>query len=250
VQDILPTQPTGGVPVVPPVDGYVLRQTPREAFESGEFNHVPILEGSTHDEFRSFAAVLVPDVPTGFYQLVVTIFVSTLGMNVSPADVVKEYPITDYTGVSGVSPVKLALGDIGTDALFSCPGRRAAQSFSKTVPTDAYEFADPNAPTILAPQIPNFPFGAYHASELPSLFDSTTLGGHAPLTPDQEQLAGTMVRYWTQFAATGDPNSAGTPEWPAYTAATDSYQSLVPPTPQTTTGFAADHHCAFWDAHQ
>jgi para-nitrobenzyl esterase len=245
VQDILPAQPSGGLPIVPPVDGYVLTQSPRAAFENGQFNRVSIIEGSTHDEFRSFAAVLVPDVPSAFYELVVTIFVSTVGMNVPPADVVKQYPITDYQG-----NVKLALSAIGTDSLFSCPGRRAARSFSKVVPTRAYEFADPNAPTVLAPPVPNFPFGAYHASELASLFDSTTLGGHAPLTPEQEQLAATMVGYWTQFAGTGDPNSPSTPEWPAYTAATDTYQSLVPPTPHPTNGFAADHKCAFWDAVQ
>ena len=116
------------------------------------------------------------------------------------------------------------------------------------MPTHAYEFNDPSPPTNLAPQGIDFPFGAYHASELPSLFDSTTLGGHASLTPDQEQLAASMVRYWTQFAGTGDPNSAANPEWPAFTAANDTYQSLVPPTPHPETGFAADHKCAFWDA--
>jgi para-nitrobenzyl esterase len=245
VQDFFATQPGGGLPIVPNVDGYVLTQSPRVAFQSGEFNRVPVVEGSTHDEFRSFAAVLVPNVPASFYGLVVQTFVSTLGMKVSPTDVVAQYPIGDYNG-----DVRLAVSAIGTDSLFSCPGRREAQAFSKFVPTHAYEFNDPHPPTILAPPVPNFPFGAYHASELPSLFDSTTLGGHASLTPDQEQLAAAMVRYWTEFAATGDPNSGANPEWPAYTAATDIYQSLVPPTPHPESGFAADHKCTFWDAHQ
>jgi para-nitrobenzyl esterase len=243
VAALLVTQPGGGLPIVPNVDGYVLPQTPRAAFESGEFNRVPVVEGSTHDEFRSFAAVLVPSVPPDFYSLVVGIFVSTLGLNASTDDIVKQYPITDYQ-----NDVRLALSAIGTDYLFSCPGRRAARSFSKVVPTHAYEFNDRNAPTVLAPPV-NFPFGAYHASELPYLFDSTTRGGHAPLTPDQEKLAAAMVSYWTQFAATGDPNSAATPEWPGYTTASDTYQSLDPPTPHPETGFAADHKCAFWDAH-
>jgi para-nitrobenzyl esterase len=245
VSELLPTQPSGGLPIVPNVDGYVLPQSPKAAFESGGFNRVPIVEGSTHDEFRSYAAVLVPDVPASLYPLVVGIFASTLGLNVNPADIVTQYPITDYQ-----SNVRLALSAIGTDYLFSCPGRRAARSFSKVVPTHAYEFNDPNAPTVLAPNVPNFPFGSYHASELPYLFDSTTLGGHAPLTPDQEKLAAAMVRYWTRFAATGDPNSTATPEWPAYTAESDVYQSLAPPTPHPTTGFATDHKCGFWDAQQ
>jgi para-nitrobenzyl esterase len=247
VQDLLPTQPSGGLPIVPNVDGYVLTQSPRAAFESGDFNRVPIVEGSTHDEFRSYAATLVPNVDKSLYPLVVGIFVSTLHVPASASDIVKQYPISNY---GPQFTVPLALAAIATDYLWSCPGRRDAKAFSKFVPTHTYEFNDPNAPNLLAPPVAGFPFGAYHASELPYLFDSATRGGHAPLTPDQEQLASAMVDYWTQFAANGDPNSPATPEWPAYTAAGDTYQSLHPPTPAPESGYAADHKCAFWDSYQ
>ena len=40
-----------------------------------------------------------------------------------------------------------------------------------------------------------------------------------------------MIAYWTQFAKTGDPNSADEPQWLAYDPATDLRQSFVPPTP-------------------
>ena len=109
---------------------------------------------------------------------------------------------------------------IGTDALFACPARRAARrcrsscrptSTSSTTPmrrSRSYRRrASTTGPT---------------TRRVASLFDSTTLGGHAPFTPDQEALAAAMVRYWTQFAAQGDPNGAQTPQWPAYTAGTDS----------------------------
>jgi para-nitrobenzyl esterase len=106
-------------------------------------------------------------------------------------------------------------------------------------------------PQPFAPPV-SFPYGAYHAADLLFLFDSETFGsefgGHAPFTQDEESLAGAMVRYWTRFARSGDPNGAGTPQWPAYTPATDIYQSLTPPTPAPDTGFAADHKCAFWDS--
>ena len=167
-------------------------------------------------------------------------------MNVNPADIVKQYPITDYHGDVQARACRRS----APTTLCSCPGRRAARSLSKFVPTHAYEFNDPNPPTVFAPPVANFPFGAYHASELPSLFDSTTLGGHASLTPDQEQLAAAMVRYWTQFAGTGDPNSAATPEWPAYTAAERHLPVARAADAAPETGFAADHKCAFWDAHQ
>jgi para-nitrobenzyl esterase len=246
VDTLLKIQPGEGLPTIPNVDGRVLPQSIGAAFESGQFNRVPVIEGSTHDEFTIFAAInvefMLGNLPPILYPFVVGIFTSTLGLDADPAAIVARYPIGNYG-----SNVGAALGAIGTDAIFACPGRRAAQALSQYVPTWAYEFNDPNAPQPFVPPA-SFPYKAYHASELAYLFDSTTLGGHAPFTADQEQLAATMVRYWTQFAEAGDPNSPGTPAWPAYTVANDTYQSLVPPTPHPVTGFAADHQCAFWDA--
>ena len=105
---------------------------PEGGVRSGQFNRVPVVEGSTHDEFRSYAVTLVPNVPATLYPLVVQAFVTTLGMSVDPADVVKQYPIADYNG-----DVQLAVSAIGTDSLWSCNGRRDAQALSKFVPTHA-----------------------------------------------------------------------------------------------------------------
>lgn len=248
VDNLLAAQPTTEGSVLPNVDGKVLTQSIKPAFESGQFNRVPVIEGSTHDEFSIFYATNIESVfgvlSPFFYPTVVSIFLQTVGQHASSADVLSQYPINAYQ-----NSVALAVTAIGTDALFACPGRRAAQSLSQYVPTRAYEFNDPNVPQVFVPPA-SFPFHAYHASELLSLFDSPSRGGHAPFNPDQESLAAAMVSYWTQFGKSGDPNGPGTPFWPAFTPANDVYQSLVPPTPQSTTGFAADHKCAFWDANQ
>ncbi len=34
------------------------------------------------------------------------------------------------------------------------------------------------------------------------------------------------MAYWTNFAASGDPNGQGVPPWSAFTAASDQYQEL------------------------
>jgi para-nitrobenzyl esterase len=243
VASILASQPTNAGETFPNVDGNVLPRTIKSALESGQFNRVPVIEGSTHDEFSIFVALNIGlgPLPASLYPQIVGILMSALGFHVDPAAVLAEYPLSDYQ-----QNVGRALTAIGTDSVFSCPGRRAARSLSAFVPTHAYEFNDPNVPQIFAPPA-SFPYGAYHASELLLLFDSPTLG-HAPLTPEEEQLAASMVGYWTQFARAGEPNSPATPSWPAYTPANDIYQSLVPPTPGPETGFAADHKCAFWDS--
>jgi len=244
VTTILAKQPSTAGTIVPNVDGNVLPRTIKSAIESGQFNRVPVIEGSTHDEFSIFVALNIGfgELPPSLYPQIVGIVVTTLGLEVSPAAVLAEHPLSDYQ-----QSVGRALTAIGTDAVFSCPGRRAARSLSRFVPTYGYEFNDPEVPQVFVPPA-SFPYGAYHASELLSLFDSPTLG-HAPLTADEETLAATMVRYWTQFGRSANPNSPATPFWPNYTVANDTYQSLVPPTPKPETGFAADHKCAFWDSH-
>jgi para-nitrobenzyl esterase len=242
VEKLLESQPTTAGAIGPNLDGSVLPESIGSAFESGRFSRVPVIEGSNHDEFTIFTALyiefVVGQIPSSFYPIIVSILLPSFGSDANPQEVVSRYPLT-----SSIWP---ALSAIGTDAVFACPGRRAAQSLSRFVPTYAYEFDDPNTPQIFV-RPASFPYGAYHAGELQYLFDSPTRG-HSTLDADQETLADTMVRYWTQFARAGAPNAAATPQWPAYNEANDSYQSLRPPTPQPDTGFAADHKCEFWDS--
>jgi para-nitrobenzyl esterase len=151
------------------------------------------------------------------------------------------YPLTQYPAPSA----PLALGALGTDNIFACPERNATQLLSKYVTTYAYEFNDENAP-ILFPEPPaTFPLGAYHSAELQYLFDiEERLFGFNPFTPDQQQLSDTMIGYWTRFATTGDPNFAGAPFWSPYSAVTDQFQSLVPPTPVVESTYDGDHQCS------
>src|SRR5262244_1250646 len=54
VATILAHQPS--VTMVGNLDGFVLPQTVRAAFSTGQFNHVPVIDGSNHDEWRLFVA--------------------------------------------------------------------------------------------------------------------------------------------------------------------------------------------------
>jgi len=233
-------------PIFPFVDGALLTQTIDAAFASGQFNRVPVISGTNHDEWRLFAANYdfsgTPILTSAEYEAA---NMAQWGANLGPL-VLASYPYSSYP--SGGE----ALGASGTDGIFSCPARKAHQSLSKFVTTYAYEFNDEDAPPAQSffGGLLTFPLGAYHTAELQYLFDGLDLFGGPPLPLSQKQfqLSEAMVSYWTQFAKTGNPNSADEPVWAPYSASADEFESLVPPTPVAESNFDAMHLCsAFWD---
>jgi para-nitrobenzyl esterase len=246
VATLLANQSPSPTAYLPNVDGTILTQSIGAAFATGQFNRVPVIEGSNHDEFRLFVAYLF-ELPFGpITPAQYPFYVAAVLGNVPPqvvALVLAEYPLSNYP-----SPA-LALGAVGTDAAFSCNTLALQNSLSQYVPTWAYEFNDPNAPQRFLPPV-SFPYGAYHSAELQYLFDLPVTVPAPPLNADQESLSSAMVSYWTHFAHKADPNSLSTPLWLPQTPSTDRTQALLPPTPQpyTATAFFVDHKCAFWAA--
>jgi para-nitrobenzyl esterase len=226
----------------PNINSEVLPQTLGTAFATGDFNRVPIINGTNHDEWRLFVALSElagSPVTASNYQSMIS---STLGVPATAAAVIAaQYPLTAYPSPS------VALGAVGTDAIFACPALTIDESVSKFVPTFAYEFNDENAPENFLPPV-SFPYGAAHATEIQYLMALPTAAFPGTLTAQQQQLAAIMKGYWTNFAKSGFPSLSGTPFWPLFNTLTQKMQSLVPPAPQTETDFATTHKCAFWTA--
>src|SRR5215472_1618201 len=241
--------PFVGIPGV--VDGKVLTEPIGTALASGRFAHVPVLNGTNHDEERLFVDALHVTVSGGTfvpipyepvtpdnYQANIA---AVLGVTAArAAAIAAEYP-------PGATPdtAEAALSALVGDANFACPALQIDQETSQRVPTYAYEFNDNNAPEVFAPTLEGPPV-ATHASEEQYLFDLPNVPFPAPLTADQQALAASMRTAWATFAATGNPASAAVP-WPAFNGSAQML-SLVPPQPQAETDFAARHHCAFWAA--
>jgi para-nitrobenzyl esterase len=240
VSTILANEDTAGY--TPNINSEVLPQSLETAFATGKFNRVPIINGTNHDEWRLFVALSELEgspVTAANYQPMIS---STLDVPAAAAAVIAaEYPLSAYP-----SPA-VALGAVGTDAIFACPALTIDQAVSNFVPTFAYEFNDENAPENFLPPV-SFPYGAAHATEIQYLMDLPTAAFPGTLSSQQQQLATIMKSYWTNFAKRGFPSSFGTPFWPRFTNVTQQMQSLIPPTPQTETDFAANHKCAFWAA--
>jgi para-nitrobenzyl esterase len=226
------------VSYTPDVDGVVLTQSIKTALASGQFNRVPVMIGTNHDEYRLFVAIfalLGVKVTAANYQNMIA---NTLNVPAAAAAAIAaRYPL------SHVPSPPVALGAVGTDATFACHALSFDESLSRYVPTYAYEFNDENAPELFLPPV-GFPYGAAHASELQYLFSQTAVPHPAELTAAQQQLAAAMKQDWTTMAKAGVP-AAG---WPRFTSASQRMLSLVPPRPRVETDFSAQHQCAFWIA--
>ena len=235
------------------IDGKLLTEPPADALASGDFNRVPVLNGTNHDEFRlviafSFDLAGAPLQASG-YQAALETYGSFLPRTGYPTSdvpaIIQEYPLGAYP-----SP-DLAAAQVITDGTISCPAFEMDKLLSAVVPVWAYEFSDENAPSIVAPPV-SFPYGAAHFSELQYLFDMSalTIPGTPALTTAQLELATRMKRYWTAFATNGDPNSLkNVPRWRTFDQTrSNPVQSLDAPRPQAEFQFSQDHQCEFWHA--
>ena len=226
-------------PYTPTTGTSVLPLDPPTALATGQFNHVPVIVGSNHDEMRLFTAVAfdllkgAPITADQYPSLIQTTYTS------NAAAVLSQYPLTSY------ATPDLAFSALSTDSVFSCPTLSGRQSLAQNGNvTYAYEFADENTslPVLKRADLAGFPegLGATHGSEVPFLFPI------AYLNPAQKRLSHQMIGYWTHFAETGNPNFSGAPAWPQFDTSQNNLLSLVTDATHVTTDFASDHQCAFW----
>ncbi|MBV9640657.1 MAG: carboxylesterase family protein [Mycobacteriaceae bacterium] len=220
-----------------PVTGTLqLPVNPITAAAQGRAARVPVLIGTTHDEFTLFVATQymqlgrMPDYP------------SVLNDTFGPiaAQIATRYPVDRYGGDAA-----LAYAAAVTDGVFACPTDRLAGSLTQSAPVYGYEFNDRNAPAPDPLRNVPFPVGASHSLELRYLFD---IGWAPPLDPAQQHLSDEMIRYWARFVATGAPQVDGQPSWPplGHTMADAPRMSLQTPEAHTFTDYDEAHQCAFW----
>jgi para-nitrobenzyl esterase len=216
------------------IDGQVLTEPLKTALATGNFAHVPVIDGSNHDEWRLFVALATFEGhPVTAANYLATI-AATLHVPARIAAIIaKQYPLSAYA-----SP-PLAMSAVGTDGIFSCPTLLLDQDMARYTPLYAYEFNDENAPA--AYPTAGFPYAAAHAAELQYLFGLPT-AARGRLSAQQLQLAAAMQRDWTSFAKAGVPAA----NWPRFVLASQEMLSLVPPSPQVEANFGGQHHCGLW----
>ncbi|WP_434445882.1 carboxylesterase/lipase family protein [Lentzea sp. E54] len=162
-----------------------LPENPITALREGRFHEIPVLVGTARDELTVFVAMFYPRLDAaGYEQALVEGFGAAKAKRILAA-----YP---PRGGDERVPLSAALTDM-TSSCTTAELREQTGAFG-------YEFAEPEPPMIFQ-GMPEFPYGAYHGSELPFLFRY----GDTKLTAKQERLSDEMVRAWTRFARTGRP---------------------------------------------
>ncbi|GAB3954504.1 carboxylesterase family protein [Kribbella albertanoniae] len=225
-----------GVGSGPTYGGGLLPLSPERAFATGRFHRVPIVQGITRDEHNLFTAAI--ETATSEVTTPAT-YRAQLDAVFSAADVERilaRYPVSRFHSAGE------ALSAVVTDWAWGCTVLDQNRVLARHTPVYAYEFADETAPWFTTLPKPNFPTGAFHGAELQYLFNDEQLPG--PGTPAQKQLSATMIQYWAQFAATGNPNGDGQPRWLPFQSR-DHVQSLAP-TKIGPADLAQEHQCSFW----
>lgn len=182
----------------PPVDGYVITGDQYRLWREGRFNDTPILVGDVSDEAAGFGVRKTS--PAAFEAAV------RGGYGKEANAILAAYPhATDAQATRATTQLR-------SDTIFDWgqyTWARLEASHGKHK-VYVYYFDRPSA---------RDPNGSTHGQEVGYVFGNLGVGGRPAPTEADREISREMQSYWVNFATDGDPNGAGLPHWPAFTAA-------------------------------
>ncbi|KYQ90474.1 putative cholinesterase [Tieghemostelium lacteum] len=226
------------LPWTPVVDGKLITDQPIKLIQEGNYNKVPVLLGTVHDEALLFIASVSTDISK----------IEFIGGIMDIFGIGNEFRINSLYGPlqnqSSNNYMDL-MGRIGTDYVFVCPTRNVAVNMAKYNPVYLYQFQHVTSFNVYGNTYPMCADVVCHGLELPYIFDTASLEDYT-FTPEEQALSFQMINYWTNFAKNADP-SIGNPvdvQWPRYNS-TDYMMTFQTPS-FIQTGYLAEY-CDFWD---
>lgn len=208
------------------VDGWLLHESPANAYASGRIQKVDLMIGINGRELSAFritaAAAAKASGQTqksgGASDALKTLADTTrplygswtdfaIGVYLSKAIVHRDVAIDQAT-----NDMMMACPTGATAALVNAAGDRAyVYRFDRAVPGKGES-----------------ELGAFHGLEIPFVFNAFDDRGWRwlPFSTADHALSQTMEDYWTNFAKTGNPNSANLPGWPDWSATTEPYMDF------------------------
>lgn len=185
------------------VDGWVIPEQPYKLFAEGRQNRVPVLAGFNSDEGTTLgAADTLPGTAAAYESQVRSVYGDFADM------MLEVYPADDIRGSSLASFRDIRFGwHMVTWA-----------NMTRYVDQPAYLYYFTHRPP--GPRAQEL--GAYHAAEIPYVFNNLHTLRNAPASVDAA-LAEAMSDYWVSFARDGIPSAAGQPTWRPYSNAERHY---------------------------
>lgn len=191
-----------GLFFAPVFDGWVLPLDPLAAFRGGRQHEVPIIVGSTLNEGATYLAGETDLSLEKYCSFLKSRFGEYAG---------QAYDLFSASEAGDVAPAIDRILTVGANAQ---PARLVARSMER-VTSKAYLYQFTRRPkTALARRL-----GVHHGVDLAYVFGNMDASDGYDDT--DRALSRTMMDTWVNFARTGNPNSPGLPDWPAYASATD-----------------------------
>jgi para-nitrobenzyl esterase len=193
--------PGGGIAFQPVVDGVTLPQQPIQAIASGSAHDVSLLVGTNRDEMRLFT-VMDPNQATPNMPLLEHLF------GTKAKEVFATYEADQSEHASSDAWI-----DFLTDRTFRIPAIRLAESQSM-YGTNVWMYRFDWPTPVFEGRLK-----ACHALEIPFVWNNLAKRGVNLLTGGEsapQKVADAMHLSWIMFARSGNPNTSGLPQWPAY----------------------------------
>jgi len=228
----------------------VITGEPLSFVESGPSSYwgsdVPLLMGTNTNEGQTFIYDAITFALPGF--VVPIAYLGLFDFNESAATLVNKQP--RYSGdafADGRDPVS----NVATDYWFRCASEKfvngAYGAGQRQVFAYRFDTVYHNCslyPSFGLPAICGV--AVCHASELPFVFSE--LPSFASFNAQELTLSSMMVRYWTRFAKTGDPNGGNDPVCPAWSPTTRTTLVLNDTLLPGLTTESTNDMCGFWDS--
>lgn len=203
-----------GMRAGPVIDGYFTPKTKRATLEAHEFNDVPIIASSNHEDLDFNSSPLTKARTVAEYQAIAA---KMYGAD-APA-FLKLYPVSTDADVAAMA------GEAAREGGMGASGRACAQLQSKynrsAAYIDLYTHHHPYAPGVKIADQDTATAGAYHTSDMPYWFGTLDKYNMLRTTrvwqPWDRALSDEMMDALIALANTGSPSTPAV-AWPAWSA--------------------------------